>query len=99
MDLETKNAEGYADSQGSVRVNCSLTDVLRPRLFKTAPLICLRIDFCAERELARALSGFGEMKYAADLARGRVVIDVVGGDDRLHPFRHKIRLGIVDSPF
>ncbi len=84
------NAQGNADSPGFARVNCPLTDVLRLHRFNTPSSVYLQIDLYDGKCLAWALSGFGEMEDAADLMRGGVGLDVVGGDDCLHPFRHRL---------
>ena len=86
----TANAQGNADSPGFARVNCPLTDVLRLHRFNTPSSVYLQIDLYDGKCLAWALSGFGEMEDAADLMRGGVGLDVVGGDDCLHPFRHRL---------
>src|ERR1035437_5536298 len=69
---------------------CPLTDVLRLHRFNTPSSVYLQIDLYDGKCLAWALSGFGEMEDAADLMRGGVGLDVVGGDDCLHPFRHRL---------
>jgi hypothetical protein len=89
-EYSAQSPKANADSAGFVRANCPFTNVLRPRRFNTLPSIYLQIDDCAGTQLARAFNGFGEMEDAVDVVRVRVGLDVVGGDDCLHPFRQRL---------